>query len=119
MTARPRDTAELVERFAARAPFESPTYGRRTGFRAAAIRNRAVARHRADYVVFTDGDCIPSRTFVHQHRRLAEPGWFLSGNRVLLSPQFTAAVLDRASARPRVDVGRLGAGARAAAKSTA
>ncbi len=34
---------------------------------------------------------MPSRTFVHQHRRLAEPGWFLSGNRVLLSEQFHAA----------------------------
>jgi hypothetical protein len=50
------------------------------GFRAAAIRNQAAGAHRAIYVVFTDGDCVPSRTFVHQHRRLAEPGaGFLSG----------------------------------------
>jgi len=27
------------------------------GFRAAAIRNRALARTQADYVIFSDGDC--------------------------------------------------------------
>jgi len=89
------DTAELVQRFAARAPFEvSHVWQEDQGFRAAAIRNRAVARTRAEYIIFTDGDCVPSRTFVHQHRRLAEPGWFLSGNRVLLSEPFTRMVLD-------------------------
>jgi glycosyltransferase involved in cell wall biosynthesis len=88
------DTAELVRRFAARAPFEvSHVWQEDQGFRAAAIRNRAVALSRAEYIIFTDGDCVPSRTFVHEHRRLAEPGWFLSGNRVLLSERFTRAVL--------------------------
>jgi glycosyltransferase involved in cell wall biosynthesis len=63
------------------------------GFRAAAIRNRAVAKTVADYIVFSDGDCIPLSGFVAQHRRLAEPGWFLSGNRILLSEGFTRRVL--------------------------
>jgi len=63
------------------------------GFRAAEIRNRALALTRADYVVFTDGDCIPSRVFVARHRALAEPGWFVAGNRVLLSEAFTARAL--------------------------
>jgi glycosyltransferase involved in cell wall biosynthesis len=90
------DTAELVQRFAARAPFEvSHVWQEDQGFRAAAIRNRAVAAARAEYIIFTDGDCVPSRTFVHQHRRLAEPGWFLSGNRVLLSERFTRVALDQ------------------------
>jgi glycosyltransferase involved in cell wall biosynthesis len=90
------DTAELVQRFAARAPFEvSHVWQEDQGFRAAAIRNRAVAAARAEYIIFTDGDCVPSRTFVHQHRRLAEPGWFLSGNRVLLSERFTRMALDQ------------------------
>jgi glycosyltransferase involved in cell wall biosynthesis len=88
------DTAEVVQRFAARAPFEvSHVWQEDQGFRAAAIRNRAVAGARGEYVIFTDGDCVPSRTFVHQHRRLAEPGWFLSGNRVLLSQGLTRRVL--------------------------
>lgn len=63
------------------------------GFRAAAIRNRAVARTNADYIVFTDGDCVPPCDFVAAHRRLAERGRFVAGNRVLLSERFTRRVL--------------------------
>jgi glycosyltransferase involved in cell wall biosynthesis len=63
------------------------------GFRAAEIRNRAIAASRGDYCVFLDGDCIPCADFVAQHRRLAEPGWFVAGNRILLSERLTAAVL--------------------------
>lgn len=63
------------------------------GFRAAAIRNRAVATTTADYIVFTDGDCIPSRQFVQAHKRLAEPGYFLGANRVLLSAHCTQRIL--------------------------
>lgn len=63
------------------------------GFRAAAVRNRAVARTSAEYVVFTDGDCVPPRDFVAAHRRLAQPGRFVAGNRVLLSEDFTRRVL--------------------------
>jgi len=48
---------------------------------------------RADYVIFTDGDCVPSRHFVAAHLRLAEPGRFLSGNRVLLGARLTERVL--------------------------
>jgi glycosyltransferase involved in cell wall biosynthesis len=89
-----RDTAELVQRFASRAPFEVlHVWQEDQGFRAAAIRNKAVAKTNAEFIVFSDGDCVPSRTFLHQHRRLAERGWFLSGNRVLLSQGFTARVL--------------------------
>jgi GT2 family glycosyltransferase len=46
----------------------------------------------ASYVVFIDGDCILPRDFVAQHRALAEPGWFVAGNRMLLSPGFTEQV---------------------------
>lgn len=63
------------------------------GFRAAAIRNRAAAATDADYIIFTDGDCIPSRQFVGAHKRLAERGYFLGANRVLLSPEATRRVL--------------------------
>jgi glycosyltransferase involved in cell wall biosynthesis len=63
------------------------------GFRAAAIRNRAVASTNADYIIFTDGDCVPSRDFVKAHKTLAEPGYFLGANRVLLDKGFTSRVL--------------------------
>jgi glycosyltransferase involved in cell wall biosynthesis len=88
------ETRRVVAAYAARAPFAlRHVWQEDRGFRAAAIRNRAVASTDADYVIFTDGDCIPSRGFVAAHRRLAERGWFLAGNRMLLARDFTARVL--------------------------
>jgi glycosyltransferase involved in cell wall biosynthesis len=63
------------------------------GFRAAEIRNRAVLEARGSYCVFLDGDCIVRPDFIAAHRRLAEPGWFVSGNRVLLTAEETLRVL--------------------------
>jgi glycosyltransferase involved in cell wall biosynthesis len=63
------------------------------GFRAAEMRNRSLLVARGDYCVFLDGDCIVRPDFVAQHRRLAERGWFVAGNRVLLSRPQTDAVL--------------------------
>jgi len=88
------ETAEVVRQFTNRAPFPvTHIWQQDQGFRAAAIRNRAVASTDADYVVFTDGDCVPSRHFVRVHKRLAEPGYFLGSNRVLLSAGLTNRVL--------------------------
>jgi len=63
------------------------------GFRAGEIRNRAVLAARGDYIVFLDGDCIVRPDFVAIHRRLAEQGCFVTGNRILLSRDLTAQVL--------------------------
>jgi glycosyltransferase involved in cell wall biosynthesis len=88
------ETRQVVEACAARAPFAiGHVWHEDRGFRAAAIRNRAVAATDADYVVFTDGDCVPSLDFVATHLRLAERGRFLAGNRMLLSRAFTGRVL--------------------------
>jgi len=88
------ETAALVAGYAARAPFPiRHAWQEDLGFRAAAIRNRALAATRADYIVFIDGDCVPPPDFVAAHRRLAERGWFLSGNRLMLTQTFTEQVL--------------------------
>jgi glycosyltransferase involved in cell wall biosynthesis len=63
------------------------------GFRAAEIRNRAILAARGAYVIFLDGDCIARPDFVATHRRLAEAGCFVTGNRVLLSAALTEKVL--------------------------
>jgi len=87
-------TRALVEDYARRAPFRlGHVWQEDAGFRAAAIRNQALAGTDAGYVIFTDGDCVPTPGFVAQHRRLAEPGWFLSANRVLLAAAFTRKAL--------------------------
>lgn len=88
------DTGEVVKHYAARARFPlRHVWQEDRGFRAAAARNRALAATNADYVIFTDGDCIPRRLFVARHCGLAQRGCFLVGNRVLLSAGFTRRAL--------------------------
>lgn len=88
------DTRQAVDNFKRQAPFPvAHVWHEDQGFRAAAIRNRALASTRADYVIFTDGDCVPAPRFVAQHQRLAERGWFVAGNRILLSETYTRRVL--------------------------
>jgi glycosyltransferase involved in cell wall biosynthesis len=89
------------------------------GFRLAEIRNRAIAASTGDYLVFLDGDCIAPCGFVAAHRALAEPGFFVGGNRVLLSRALTEDILanhleperwglaDWAIRRARGDINRL------------
>ncbi|HUW25625.1 MAG TPA: glycosyltransferase family 2 protein [Gallionella sp.] len=89
-----QETAALVAGYTARAPFAiRHVWQEDIGFRAAAIRNRALAATQADYITFIDGDCVPPPDFVASHRRLAEPSWFLSGNRLMLTRAFTEQVL--------------------------
>ncbi len=71
------------------------------GFRAAEIRNRAILSSRGAYCIFLDGDCIPRSDFVREHRQLAEVGWFVVGNRVLMSQRLTDRVLNH-SLRPEL-----------------
>lgn len=88
------ETRRTVEAYRARAAFAlSHIWQEDAGFRVAAIRNRALAATGADYVIFSDGDCVPPPHFVAQHRHLAERGWFLAGNRILLCDSFTRRVL--------------------------
>lgn len=90
------DTRHVVDSFRDRigAPLTHVWHEDR-GFRAAAIRNLAVASTHAEYVVFTDGDCVPPRDFVRAHRGLAERNRFVAGNRILLSESFSRKVLQQ------------------------
>ena len=63
------------------------------GFRLAEVRNRAIAAGAGSYVIFLDGDCVARPDFIAAHRRLAEPGFFVGGNRVLLSQALTEEIL--------------------------
>ncbi len=89
------ETAAVVARAGDAAPYPlRHVWQRDRGFRAARIRNRAIAVCPEAYIILLDGDCIPGRHFVEDHLRLARPGYFFQGKRVLvgprLSPRFTA-----------------------------
>jgi glycosyltransferase involved in cell wall biosynthesis len=88
------ETAALIDRWTLRlaAPLLHIRQEHR-GFRAAEIRNRAIQASHGNYCVFLDGDCLVRANFVAVHRRLAERGWFVTGNRALLARSLTDAVL--------------------------
>ncbi len=62
------------------------------GWRKNAIVNRAIAAARADYIVLSDGDCVPRPDFIAAHERNARPGRFLSGGDYRLPERLSAAV---------------------------
>ena len=61
------------------------------GFRKTIILNQAIALSTNPYIVFLDGDCVPSRQFIADHARLAEAGFFVQGRRAFIAE---AAVSD-------------------------
>jgi glycosyltransferase involved in cell wall biosynthesis len=87
-------TAALIETWKARVGHRlEHVWHADSGFRAAEIRNRAILAARGTYCIFLDGDCMARPDFIAAHRRLAEPGWFVTGNRILLSEPLTRDVL--------------------------
>lgn len=91
------DTRDLVLAQAARFPLPlQHVWQEDQGFRAGAARNRAAAQARGDYLLFIDGDCVPRPDFIARHRALAEAGWMVAGNRILLSESFTRRALAQA-----------------------
>jgi GT2 family glycosyltransferase len=52
------------------------------GFRKAEIVNSAISSSRADYLVFTDNDCIPSKYFIADHRAVCSEDKLIIGRRV-------------------------------------
>jgi glycosyltransferase involved in cell wall biosynthesis len=64
------------------------------GFRKCRILNLAIQQAAYDYLVFSDGDCIPRRDFLQVHSSEAQPGYFLSGSYYKL-PMATSEAITR------------------------
>ena len=62
------------------------------GFQKCQILNRAILAAKGDYLVVTDGDCIPRQDFVSEHRAAARPGCFLSGGYFKLALPVSQAI---------------------------
>lgn len=90
------DTAQVIQKYQAQSKFPIiHCWQPDAGFRAAMCRNRAAALAKNDYLIFVDGDCVMLPDFVYQHAKLAEKGWLVPGNRVLLNKAFTHKVLEQ------------------------
>lgn len=74
------ETAALIERTRALTGLPiTHVWQRDDGFRKCRILNKAIIRATGDYLVFTDGDCIPRRDFLAVHAARAKAGYSLSG----------------------------------------
>lgn len=62
------------------------------GFQKCQILNKAILKTNSDYLIFTDGDCIPRRDFVEVHISNARRGKFLSGGYLKLVKSVSANI---------------------------
>lgn len=67
------------------------------GFRLAAIRNKAIAEARCEYIIQTDGDLILHSLFIRDHLEMKKPGYFTAGSRVMLSETTTKKLIENNS----------------------
>ena len=58
------------------------------GFRKTIILNRSLAAATGDYLVLTDGDCVPHRRYIEDHAGLAERGFWVQGRRCFVREEF-------------------------------
>lgn len=74
------ETKDLIAEFASRVDFRvTHVWHEDHGFQKTKILNKAILASRADYMLMSDGDCIPRSDFLKVHMRYREPGYFLSG----------------------------------------
>lgn len=64
------------------------------GFQKSLILNKAILKSNSDYLLFTDGDCIPRNDFVKTHLKYKEEGYFLSGGYFKLPMSISVAISD-------------------------
>lgn len=64
------------------------------GFRAGAIRNKAIAAASSEYILQIDGDMILHPRFIEDHLSVARRGTFVTGSRVLLSEELSREIIN-------------------------
>jgi glycosyltransferase involved in cell wall biosynthesis len=87
------ETRAVLREFGAQAPFVvRHLRHEHAGWRKNTIFNRALTTVTADYVIVSDGDCIPRPDFIATHVRNARPRTFLAGSDFRLPQNVTDAV---------------------------
>jgi glycosyltransferase involved in cell wall biosynthesis len=75
------------------------------GFRKTLILNRAIVAARGDYLMFTDGDCIPREDLIATHKRLGGRGHYVAGGYLKLPQDISEVIsLDDIDSRRITDI---------------
>lgn len=72
------DTKRMIAEFEANYPI-THVWHEDNGFQKSQILNKAILACKTDYIIMSDGDCIPRKDFIEVHNTYKEPGYFLSG----------------------------------------
>lgn len=87
------ETRTIIEGFKSRSALDMiHVWHEDRGFQKSEILNKAIQAATTEYLIFSDGDCIPRRDFVAVHVRNAAPGYFLSGGYFMLPTETSHAI---------------------------
>lgn len=90
------DTQEVISRFQENSPLQiKHCWHEDQGFQKTRILNTALQEVQSEYVLISDGDCIPRADFIETHLEHAEPGYFLSGGYCKLSIELSRALTEQ------------------------
>jgi glycosyltransferase involved in cell wall biosynthesis len=86
-------TRDLIEKMRAETSLViKHVWQKHEGFGKSRILNKATLAAEGEYLIFSDGDCIPRADFVAVHRRYARPGRYLSGGYTKLPMSISQAI---------------------------
>ena len=87
-------TKNLIERFKSNFPCElRHIWQEDRGFRASAIRNKAINSAVGEYIILIDGDMVLEPNFILDHLKFAKKKQLLQGSRVVLDESQTAFIM--------------------------
>jgi len=87
------ETRQLIQRFQQGSDLDiQHVWHEDNGFQKCRILNQAITKSKYDYLLFTDGDCIPKNDFLSIHAEKAERGYFLSGGYFKLPMDISKAI---------------------------
>lgn len=88
-----QETAELIASKRSQVKFPvRHVWQKDLGFRKCRILNEAILQASSDYIVFSDGDCIPRADFLLCHITKRRPQHFLSGGAIRLPMSISEAI---------------------------
>ncbi|NRB83668.1 MAG: glycosyltransferase family 2 protein [Winogradskyella sp.] len=89
------ETKALIDKFKVNYPVKiTHAWHEDKGYRRQKILNEAIVMAKNEYILFTDGDCIPREDFVETHAMHAESGYFLSGGYCKLPMDISETIVE-------------------------